>query len=104
VTLLLDSDRSHTATTSQTLAAELAIQLVWLPKRSPELNPMDTLWGQGKDAICANKQHASIDEQAVHFIHHLTSLSDAQAMKTSGIQSRHFWLRRALLKKFGGPA
>jgi hypothetical protein len=65
---------------------------------------MDTLWGQGKDAICGNKQYASIDEQAVHFIHHLTSLSDAQAMKTSGIQSGHFWLRRAPLKKFGGPA
>jgi hypothetical protein len=104
VTLLLDSDRSHTAITSQALAAELAIQLLWLPKRAPELNPMDTLWGQGKDAICANKQHASIDQQAADFINHLTGLSDAQAMQTSGIQSGHFWLRQALLKKFSAPA
>lgn len=104
VTLLLDSDSSHTAITSQTLAAELGIDLLWLPKRAPELNPMDTLWGQGKDAICANKQYASINEQAAHFIHHLTGLTDAKAMQTSGIQSGHFWLRQALLKKFHGSA
>jgi hypothetical protein len=56
VTLLLDSNRSHTAIASQALAAKFGIQLLRLPKRAPELNPMDTLWGQGKDAICANKQ------------------------------------------------
>jgi hypothetical protein len=65
---------------------------------------MDTLWEQGKDAICANKQYASINEQVAHFIHHLAGLSDAQAMQTSGIQSKHFWLRQALLKKFSSPA
>jgi hypothetical protein len=104
VTLLLDSDRSHTAMTSQTLAAAFGIQLLWLPKRAPELNPMDTLWGQGKDAICANKQYASLDEQAAHFIHHLTGLTDVKAMQTSGIKSKHFWLRQALSKKFRPPA
>jgi hypothetical protein len=65
---------------------------------------MDTLWGQGKDAICANKQYASIDEQAAHFIHHLTGWSNAQAMQTAGLQSPHFWLRKTLLKKFSAPA
>jgi hypothetical protein len=25
-----------------------------LPKRSPKLNPLDTLWGQGKDLLSAN--------------------------------------------------
>jgi hypothetical protein len=104
VTLLLDSDRSHTAITSQTLAAAFGIQLLWLPKRAPELNPMDTLWGQGKDAICANKQYASIDEQAAHFIHHLAGMTDAKAIQTSGIQSQHFWLRQALSKKFRSSA
>lgn len=62
VPLLLDSDCSHTAIASQALAAKFGIQLLWLPKRAPELNPMDTLWGQGKDAICANKQYVSVDE------------------------------------------
>lgn len=83
VTLLLDSDSRHTTITSQALATEFGIQKLWLPKRAPELNPMDTLWGQGKDAICSNKQYASIDEQAAHFIHQLIVLWDAQAMQTS---------------------
>ena len=42
--LLLDEDASHTARASQQLAAELNIRLLWLPKRCPELNPMDHLW------------------------------------------------------------
>jgi DNA-binding transcriptional LysR family regulator len=46
----------------------LAIRLLWLPKRAPELNPMDTPWGQGKDSISANKQYTNIDEQADSFI------------------------------------
>jgi len=45
--------------------------LLWLPKRSPELNPMDTLWGQAKDVIAANKQYATIDEQVGRFLRHV---------------------------------
>ena len=44
IALLLDEDSSHTARASQHLAAELGIELLWLPKRSPELNPMEHLW------------------------------------------------------------
>ena len=100
VTLLLDSDSSHTGKTSQTLAAQLGIQLLWLPKRAPELNPMDTLWGQGKDVISANKQYTNIDQQAELFITHLISLSNREALKTSGLLSAYFWLRRVFSKTF----
>jgi hypothetical protein len=37
VALLLDENPSHKATRSQRLASDLNIQLLWLPKRSPEL-------------------------------------------------------------------
>jgi transposase len=104
VTKLLDSDRSHTANESQALAGQLGIRLLWLPKRAPELNPMDTLWGQGKDAMSANKQYTNIDEQAESFITYLSSLSNKEALRTSGVLSAHFWLRRALSKDFCGPA
>jgi hypothetical protein len=60
VTLLLDSDISHTARASQTMAAQLGIQLLWLAKRAPDLNPMDTLWGEGKDVVSANKQSRTL--------------------------------------------
>lgn len=100
VTVLLDGNKSHTANASQDVADQLGMRLLWLPKRAPELNPMDTLWGQGKNAICANKQYTSIDEQAALFIDHLSGLSNAQALQTSGVLSKHFWLRRAMSKKF----
>lgn len=100
VTLVLDGDRSHDARASQALAERLGIRLLWLPKRAPELNPMDTLWGQGKDAICANKQFTSIDAQVASFLDYVSNLSNADALRTSGVLSKHFWLRSVLEKNF----
>src|SRR5262249_48006070 len=54
VALLLDEHSSHTDEESQSLAEDLDIQLLWLPNRSPHLNPMDHLWGFGKKEVCAN--------------------------------------------------
>jgi hypothetical protein len=102
VAMLLDGDPSHTARAS-TRAAE-GMTLLWLPKRAPELNPMDTLWGQGKDVISANKQYATIDEQVDRFVTHLNSLSGREALHTSGVLSEEFWLRPTLSKKFCGRA
>jgi hypothetical protein len=102
VALLLDGDPSHTAEAS--VRAAEGMTLLWLPKRSPELNPMDTLWGQGKDMISANKQYATIDEQVDRFIAHLEGLSGREALHTSGVLSGDFWLKAVLSKKFCGPA
>ena len=102
VALLLDGDTSHTAKTS--VQAAEGMTLLWLPKRCPELNPMDTLWGQGKDVIAANKQYATIDEQVDRFLTHLKNLSGHEALHTSGVLSDDFWLRATLSKKFCGPA
>jgi hypothetical protein len=71
---------------------------MWLPKRSPELNPMDTLWGQAKDIISANKQYATIEQHVERFLRHVYGLSDRQALHTSGALSKDFWLRDALSK------
>jgi hypothetical protein len=65
---------------------------------------MDTLWGQGKDVISASKQYTNIDQRAESFLTHLTSLSDRQALKTSGVLSAHFWLRQVLSKNFRVPS
>jgi transposase len=100
VTMLLGENPSHTAQGSRRLADQLGVRLLWLPKRCPELNPMDTLWGQAKDVISANKQYASLDQQVDLFISHLYSLSNKEALRTSGVLSSHFWLHRILSKKF----
>jgi hypothetical protein len=104
VVLLLDEDPSHTAAGSRDLAWWYDIELLWLPKRCPELNPMDTLWGQGKDLLSANRQYASIDRQAERFVSYLNSLSGREALHTAGVLSDNFWLRKALSKNFCGPA
>lgn len=102
VALLLDEDPCHTAKAS--LAQAGGMTLLWLPNRSPGLNPLETLWGQGKDVISANKQYASIDDQVDRFLAHLRSLSDREALHTAGVLSAGFWLRRTLSKKFCRPA
>jgi transposase len=93
VALLLDEDSSHTAEDSQDTADELGIELLWLPKRSPHLNPMDHLWRHGKEVMSANHQYASIDDQVEQVIAYLSSLSAAEALTKAGIWSRDFWLR-----------
>jgi hypothetical protein len=98
VALLLDEDPCHTAKASQRDAAGMT--LLWLPKRCPELNPMDTLWGQAKDAISANKQYRRIEEQVERFLDYLSRMSSQEALHTSGVLSDRFWLRRALSKNF----
>ena len=96
VALLLDEDPSHTAKGSVRLAEGFGIELLWLPKRSPQLNPMDTLWGQAKDVVCADKQYADLDEQVGRFIRHLQGLSIWETLETSGINSDDFWLHGVL--------
>jgi hypothetical protein len=104
VALLLDEDPSHTAGDPTTVAWSYAIDLLWLPKRCPKLNPMDTLWGQGKDRISANKQYATIDDQVDRFIDYLQSLSGKEALHAAGVLSERFWLKHALSKNFCGLA
>jgi transposase len=93
VWLLLDEDSSHTAHGSIGLARELQIGLIWLPKRCPELNAMDHLWGDAKDEVSANHQDPSIDNLVDSFIRYIQGLSPADARKKAGILSEDFWLR-----------
>lgn len=103
VALLLDGDTSHTAQTSQRLAAELGITLLWLPTRSPHLNPMDHLWRDVKQNVCANRQDTSIDALVARVIHHMQRLPLRSVLRKAGVLSSRFWLRSALSKYFCGP-
>jgi hypothetical protein len=90
--LLLDEDSSHTAAASRELAADHDIELLWLPKRSPHLNPMDHLWRHGKGIVSANWQYDSIDAHVEAFIGYLQGLSNQEALRKAGILSDDFWL------------
>jgi len=102
VALLLDGDPCHTARAS--LREADGMTLLWLPKRAPELNPMDTLWGQAKDVISANTRYRTIEAQVDRFLDYLAGLSNDEALHTSGALSQDFWLKHASAKDFCGPA
>jgi transposase len=93
VALILDEDPSHTAHSSQALAEDLGMRLVWLPKRAPELNGMDHLWGHGKDHVCANRQYKNIDDEAECFVNYMAGLSNHEALRQAGLLSSDCWLR-----------
>jgi transposase len=102
VALLLDEDPCHTAQAS--VRATEGMTLLWLPKRSPRLNPLERLWGQGKDLISANKQYATIEPQVDLFLAFLRNLSHQEALHMSGVLSGNFWLQGALSNLFCPPA
>lgn len=96
VSLLLDENSCHTAKQSQHLAAALNMNLIWLPNRSPQLNPMDELWGQAKDTVSANMQYASVDEHVANFLKYLQNMTRRYALHTAGVLSKNFWLKSVL--------
>jgi hypothetical protein len=71
VVLLLDADSAHTAGSSQILAAQVGIELLWLPTRCPELNPLEAWWRSGQPTICANRPYPTIDEGVERFLVYL---------------------------------
>jgi transposase len=103
VVLLLDGDSSHTARAPRRLAAKLGITLLWLPTRSPHLNPMDHLWRDVKQNVCANRQDASIDLLVTRVLRHLQRLPPRSVLRKAGVLSRRFWLWSALSKYFCPP-
>lgn len=100
IALVLDEDPSHTARQSTELAAELDIELLWLPHRSPELNPVESLWRAGKSRI-ANRQYRDVLDEVLTFVRILSHLSDRQALTIAGVLSPAFWLRHVRSKLLG---
>jgi hypothetical protein len=92
VAMLLDENSAHTAPESQSLAEDLDIQLLWLPKRSPHLNPLDHMWGHGKQAVSANAQQDTIEVQVDQFIGYYQDLSATECLRKAGMLSPQFWL------------
>jgi transposase len=104
VSLLLDEDSSHRAQMARREAHLLGIELVWLPVRCPELNPMDHLWRHGKGRICADRQYQSIEELVHRFLHYREGLSVPETLSKAGVLSENYWLKlQEWDKHFGDP-
>jgi hypothetical protein len=92
--MLLDEDSSHIAGSSQRLAETWNMEFLWLPYRSPKLNPMDHFWRHGKEVISSNHQYPSIEEHVKRFIRYLAAMPPRQALVKAGALSKRFWLKR----------
>jgi hypothetical protein len=100
--LFLDRASVHTAADSQVVAAQLGIELRWLPTACPELNVMDCLWRHTKDEIVANEPTPNLESTVNMVISYLDSLSGTERLRKAGVLSDAFWLadvRSALLSK-----
>lgn len=74
-------------------AAAAQIEIVWLPSRSPELNPCEDLWRVLKAVIAANRAYASLEEEAERAVAWLDSLSNEGRLRCCGLKSSKFqWL------------
>ena len=91
--LLLDEAPCHIAPKSQALAAQLHIELLWLPKQCSELNAMDQLWREMKGPLSATYQYPAIDEHAAFAQEWIMSLTATEAKGKAGLLSKSFWLK-----------
>jgi transposase len=74
-------------------AAAAKIEIVWLPFRSPELNPCEDLWRLLKGVIAANRAYASLEEEAERAVAWLDTLTTEQRLRGAGLKSSKFlWL------------
>jgi transposase len=84
------------------LAQELHIELVWLPKQCPNLNPVEHLWRELKGRLAANRQFESIEEELRQAEAWVQQLTGPQTFRKAGLCSPTFWLHK-LYKKISGP-
>ena len=94
--LLLDEAPGHLAARSQTLAAQLDLGLIWLPKQCAELKAMAQLWRELKGHISAHYPYPTIDEHAAAAEQWIMALTSTEAQRKAGILSKHFWLKSFL--------
>jgi transposase len=91
--LVWDNAPPHHTHAARAAAALAAVELAWLPFRSPELNPCEDLWRHLKTTVAANRVYDSVDTLAEHAINWLDDLEPSRVLHLAGLQSRKFdWL------------
>ena len=87
-----DRGSPHTADDSLALASDLAIELRFLPKATPELNAMDQLWRRVKGYTVASRATQSIDVSADRVCRYILDLRPHDRLRQAGVLSGNFWL------------
>lgn len=90
--LPLDRHGGHGSKATRELAASMRIELLFLPRQCPELNPMDHLWRHAKGVVSANRQYDDIDQHAAAAEDGFLWLTPREAKRKAGVLSKNFWL------------
>jgi transposase len=91
--LVWDNAPPHQAKIARGTAEGLGIEIVKLPFRSPEPNPLEDLWRSLKAVVAANRVHESVDDLAERAVEYLDGPSAEDVLRLSGLRSSKFdWL------------
>jgi transposase len=92
VVLFLDRGSPHTAKASRQLAADLGVELRFLPTACPELNPVEGLWRHVKGRVLANEPTPDLDDSLDRVCEELFEMTRAERRRLAGVLSGNFWL------------
>jgi transposase len=94
--ILLFEDRAsqHKSPASLSYAEELAIEVRLLPKATPELNAMDTLWRHTKEQAVGSRATQTVDQSALDVCQDIIDLSPHDRLRRAGVLSGDFWLTK----------
>ena len=80
--------------TSEKIKVPLGIHLLFLPSKSPELQPVERLWPLSNEAI-ANQSFTNIDELEEAIVHRCQVLMNRQE-QIKGLTAYHWWKEAVL--------
>jgi transposase len=95
-TIVLFEDRAgqHTAPASLLWADCPGIEIRLLPRATPELNAMDTLWKQVKRDALGDRPTESIDRSAASACEQIVAMRPQDRLRQAGVLSGNFWLTK----------
>lgn len=94
VVLCEDRAGQHTAPDSLLWADCLGIEIRLLPRATPELNAMDTLWKHVKRDALGDRPTESIDQSAMSACEHILGMPPHDRLRQAGVLSGNFWLTK----------
>jgi transposase len=89
-----DRAGQHTAGGSIWRANACGFEIRWLPRATPELNAMDTLWKHVKHDALGDRPTESIERSAALACEHIMAMRPRDRLRQAGILSGNFWLTK----------
>jgi hypothetical protein len=92
IVLFEDRAAQHTAAGSRWMAKACGFEVRLLPRATPELNAMDTLWKHVKRDALGDRPTVTIEHSAQSACDHILAMRPHDRLRKAGILSANFWL------------